>query len=72
MPRAPGLVFYATTSLMLEGISVTTGEDDNFMGESFTLVQYDGAAGHFNHIGELIDYEGQTADNTPEELIVLE
>jgi branched-chain amino acid transport system substrate-binding protein len=61
-----------TTSLMLEGVSVTTGEDDNFMGESFTLVQYDGAAGHFNHIGELIDFEGETANNTPEDLIVLE
>jgi branched-chain amino acid transport system substrate-binding protein len=61
-----------TTSLMLEGVAVTTGEDDNFMGETFTLVQYDGAAGHFNHLGELIDFEGETANNTPEELIVLE
>ncbi len=59
----------ATTSLMLDGVSVTTSEDDQFMGESFTLIQYDGAAGHFNEIGELIDYEGQTAELTPEELI---
>jgi branched-chain amino acid transport system substrate-binding protein len=61
-----------TTSLMLEGVSATTGDEDNFMGESFTLVQYDGAEGHFNHIGELISFEGETANNTPEELIILE
>lgn len=59
----------ATTSLMLDGVSVSTSEDDQFMGETFTLIEYDGAAGHFNEIGELIDYEGQTAELTPEELI---
>jgi branched-chain amino acid transport system substrate-binding protein len=59
----------ATTSLMLDGVSVSTGPDDLFMGESFSLVQYDGAAAHFNEIGELQDFEGQTADLTPEELI---
>ncbi len=51
---------------------MTTGEDDRFMGETFSLIQYDGAAGHFNRIGELIDFEGQTADNTPEDLILVE
>src|SRR5690606_19601227 len=59
----------ATTSLMLDGVSVSTSEDDQFMGETFTLIEYDGAAGHFNEIGELIDYEGQAAEFTTVELI---
>lgn len=59
----------ATTSLMLDGVSVSTSEDDQFMGEIFTLIQYDGAAGHFNEIGDLKDFEGKTREVTPEELI---
>lgn len=58
-----------STSLMLDGVSVTTGEGDEFMGESFKLVQYDAAAGHFNELGDLQDFEGQTPELTPEELI---
>lgn len=58
-----------STGLMLDGVSVSTGPDDNFMGETFTLVQYDADEVHFNEIGELIDFEGQTAEVTPEELI---
>ncbi|HYI62455.1 MAG TPA: ABC transporter substrate-binding protein [Acidimicrobiales bacterium] len=56
-------------SLAHEGVTFTTGPDDAFMGESFVLVQYDAAAGHFSEIGDLIKLEGQTADLTPEELI---
>jgi hypothetical protein len=33
------------------------------------MVQYDAAAAHFNNVGDLIDFEGQTPDLTPEELI---
>lgn len=59
-----------TTPLAHEGITFTTaGEDDPYMGESFVLVQYDAEAAHFNEITEVIDFEGQTKDLTPEELI---
>ena len=57
------------SNLLLDGVTVTTGPDDNFMGESFTLVQYDANESHFNEIGDVIDFEGQTADVTPEDLI---
>lgn len=60
-----------TTPLALEGVTFSTsGEEDAYMGESVKLVQYDAAAAHFNEISEeLIDFEGQTKDLTPEELI---
>lgn len=57
------------TSLMLDGVSATTGPDDPFMGESVTLVQYDAEAAHFNEMGEILDFEGETVGLTPEELI---
>jgi branched-chain amino acid transport system substrate-binding protein len=56
--------------LLLPGITVTTdAPDDPFMGETVQMVQYDAAAAHFNNVGELIDFEGQTPDLTPDELI---
>jgi branched-chain amino acid transport system substrate-binding protein len=56
--------------LLLPGISVTTnGEEDPYMGETVQLVQYDAGAAHFNNVGDLIDFEGQTTDLTPPELI---
>ncbi len=56
--------------LLLPGVTVTTdAPDDPFMGESVQLVQYDAAAAHFNNVGEIIDFEGQTPELTPEELI---
>ncbi len=58
-----------TTPLGHEGVTFTTGPDDAFMGESFVLVQYNGPEAHFEEIGELIDFEGQTAEVTPEALI---
>jgi branched-chain amino acid transport system substrate-binding protein len=60
-----------TTPLAHEGITFTTsGEEDSYMGESFVLVQYDAEAAHFNEItGDVIDFEGQTKDLTPEDLI---
>lgn len=51
---------------------LTNGEDDPYMGERFNLIQYEfeatGAANHFNII-KPYDYEGETADLTPEELV---
>jgi branched-chain amino acid transport system substrate-binding protein len=59
--------------LLLPGVTVTTGPDDAFMGESLQLAQYDflgeGERNHFVPQGELVDFEGQTPDLTPEDLI---
>ena len=57
--------------LLIPGATVTTdAPDDSYMGESVQLIQYDAAAGHFNNVSdEIIDFEGQTPDLTPTELI---
>ena len=56
--------------LLIPGISVTTdGEKDAYMGETLQTVQYDAAKKYFNNIGAPIDYEGQTKDLTPANLI---
>lgn len=58
-----------TTPLMLDGVEVSVGPDDAFLGETVQLIQYDAAEAHFDEIGEIIDFEGQTAELTPEELL---
>jgi branched-chain amino acid transport system substrate-binding protein len=59
--------------LLLPGVSVTTGENDGYLGESLQLAQYEftaeGARNHFVPQGELSDFEGLTADLTPPDLI---
>jgi branched-chain amino acid transport system substrate-binding protein len=55
--------------MLVDGVEVRTSADDPFLAENLQLVQYDGAAGHFNTVGEVLDFEGQTADFTPEDLI---
>ena len=56
--------------LLLPGVTVTTdAPDDAYMGETLQMIQYDAAAAHFNDVGDPIDFEGQTPDLTPEELI---
>jgi branched-chain amino acid transport system substrate-binding protein len=57
--------------LLLPGTTVATGEDDAYFGETLELAQYvfDGDASYFELSGEPSDFEGQTADLTPEELI---
>ncbi len=55
--------------LLLPGIGVTTGEDDNFLGETTQLVQYDSAKGYFEIVGEPIDFEGKTGELSPKDLI---
>ncbi|MBA3304231.1 MAG: ABC transporter substrate-binding protein [Acidimicrobiia bacterium] len=60
--------------LLLPGTSVTTSApDDTFMGEAVQLIQY-GFNGspdnsYFENVGELRDFEGETPDLTPSELI---
>ncbi len=56
--------------LLLPGLTVTTSApDDPYLGESAQLIRYDAAAAHFNNVGELYDFEGETIDRTPGELI---
>lgn len=59
--------------LLLPGVSISTNEDDTFMGEALQLVQYDfqgeGERNFFALLGEVVDFEGETHDLTPEELI---
>jgi branched-chain amino acid transport system substrate-binding protein len=59
--------------LLLPGVTVETGEDDPFMGESLQLAQYEfigeGERNHFVPQGELVSFEGETPDVTPEDLI---
>ena len=58
-----------TGGLLLPDVTITTGPDDPYMGETVTLMQYDLAKKYFELIGEPIDFEGKTADFTPENLI---
>jgi branched-chain amino acid transport system substrate-binding protein len=59
--------------LLLPGVSITTGEDDAYMGESVQLAQYEftgeGQRNHFVLQDDLVDFEGDTPDLTPEDLI---
>jgi hypothetical protein len=59
--------------LLLPDVSATTGSDDAYMGESLMLAEYefigDGERNHFVPTGDLVDFEGQTAELTPEDLI---
>lgn len=58
-----------TSGLMIDGSTVTTSADDRYLAENVQLVQYDAAGAYFNYLGEVLDYEGQTADLTPPDLI---
>ncbi|HEX6568228.1 MAG TPA: ABC transporter substrate-binding protein [Acidimicrobiales bacterium] len=59
--------------LLLPDVSAITGPDDAYMGESLMLAQYEftaeGARNHFVPTGDLVDFEGQTAELSPEDLI---
>jgi branched-chain amino acid transport system substrate-binding protein len=59
--------------LLLPGVRITTGEGDAFMGESLQLAQYEFTGpetrNHFVLQGDLVEFEGQTSELTPEDLI---
>ena len=58
-----------TVGMMVDGAVVKTGPGDQFMAESLQLVQYDGAAKHFNNVGDVLDYEGRTREISPKDLV---
>ena len=55
--------------LALDGVKIKMGADDPFLAENLQLIQYDAANKYFENVGEVIDFEGKTADLTPEDLI---
>lgn len=54
--------------LLAEGTGVTVDDEDRYMGERFNLVQYNFANLYFDLV-QPYDYEGETAEITPEELV---
>jgi branched-chain amino acid transport system substrate-binding protein len=57
--------------LLLPGTGVLTDADDDdlYLGERLNLVQYDFAETYFAVVGDVYDFEGETLDVTPEDLI---
>ncbi|MCB1037926.1 MAG: ABC transporter substrate-binding protein, partial [Acidimicrobiales bacterium] len=58
-----------TGGLLIDGVTVNTSADDRFLAENVQMIQYDAAAEHFNNVGDVLDFEGKTADITPKDLI---
>lgn len=60
--------------LLIDGASAVTGGEDLYMGEQVQLSQYtfegpDSPGNYFRPVGEITDFEGQTVELTPEDLI---
>ena len=55
--------------LQLPDSTWTTGPNDNFIGETFQMVQYNASQGHTDPVGSLIDDNGKTASLSPQELL---
>jgi branched-chain amino acid transport system substrate-binding protein len=55
--------------LLIEGVTARMGDDDPFLAENLQLIQYNAAEAYFENVGDVIEFEGRTAELTPEELI---
>ena len=55
--------------LVMPGVTLSVNAKDRFLGETFTLAKFNAAAGHFDLVGDLLDFSGQTAKITPPGLI---
>lgn len=55
--------------MLVKGVTLKMNADDAFLAESVQLVKYDAKGEHFNNVGDLLDYEGKTAEITPKDLI---
>ena len=56
--------------LLLDGTTLSTsGNDDPYMGETVQVIQFDMAKGYFEDVGKPTDFEGQTIELTPPDLI---
>lgn len=56
-------------ALLMPGVKLSVDAKDWFLGEMFTLAQYRTALGHFELLGSVLDFSGQTAKITPPDLI---
>jgi hypothetical protein len=61
--------------LLLPGVTVKSGEDDPYFGETYNLMKYkwvgdgDNDINRFELVGDPVDNEGQTKELTPPDLI---
>ncbi len=55
--------------LLIDGVMAKMSADDPFLAENLQLIQYNSGAAYFENVGEVLDFEGQTADLTPADLI---
>ena len=55
--------------MLVEGVTVKMGADDAYLAENVQTIQYSAAEAHFENVGEILDFEGRTAEITPESLI---
>lgn len=59
--------------VLLPGVSISTSPDDAYMGETLQLAQYnfqgENERNFFELLDEPVDFEGETAELTPEDLI---
>ena len=69
METARTLTDVSEIGLMVPGATFNVGVDDWFLGETFNIVQYSLANGYFEVIEGPLDFDGQTASVTPDELI---
>jgi hypothetical protein len=60
--------------LLLPGTGIRTGPDDAYLGERVSLVQHvvaeDGSGNHFAVVDNPYNYEGETLELTPADLVV--
>ncbi|MFM8238220.1 MAG: ABC transporter substrate-binding protein [Actinomycetota bacterium] len=69
MEAARNLTDVKGLALQLPGISWSVGADDWFLGEQFSMVQYQLADQYFSTVGPLVKLDGETAEITPPALI---
>ena len=58
-----------SAGLLIDGVTINTSEDDRYLAENVQMIQYDAANAYFTNVGDVLDFEGTTADITPEDLI---
>lgn len=57
------------TGLLIDGAPVNTSAEDRYLVENVQLIQYDAENAYFTNVGDVLDFEGQTVELTPSELI---
>ncbi|QXC60462.1 ABC transporter substrate-binding protein [Aquihabitans sp. G128] len=55
--------------LLIDGVDAKMSADDPYLAENLQLIQYDAGNKYFTNVGDVIDFEGKTADLTPKDLI---